>query len=153
MVVNMNINQTEITPVPGEIDIQTMQNGYFTAIVATGQTLKAGQFVKFVSANTGPLPVVTAAAQGDVGCGMVAYITKDSTFVAGDRVDIAFFGGLVIFQQATAVAITPGSQVESDSTGLLIQAYSSHPVRGYALDYFPASGIARIIQLGILQSA
>lgn len=151
----LNINQTAITPVVGMIDINTMESGIFTAIVDSTQAtaLVAGQPVKFVTTNTGPYPKVVAAAQGDVACGMVAYITKDSSFVAGDKLDIAFFGGLVIFQQATAVAITPGTQVESDSTGLLIQAYSSHPVRGYALDYFAASGVARIIQLGILQSA
>lgn len=152
---NLNINQQDILPVPGEIDIQTMQNGYFTALVDTSQAtaLKAGQFVKFLSSNTGPYPKVVAAGQTDVACGMIAYITKDSSFNAGDKVEISFFGGLVIWQQATAVAITPGTQVESDATGLLVQAYTSNKVRGYALDYFPASGMGRIIQLGILQSA
>ena len=155
MAVNLNINQQDIQFVPGAIDIQTMQNGYFTAIVDPTQAtpIKAGQFVKFVTSNTGPYPKVVAAGQNDVACGMIAFIVKDSSFNAGDRVEITFFGGLVIWQQATAVAITPGTQVESDSTGLLVQAYSSNKVRGYALDYFPVSGLGRIIQLGILQSA
>ncbi len=151
MSVTLNINQEQIVPIPGLIDIETMQNGYFTAIAS--EAMKAGQFVKFTSGNTTPYPKVSLAGQDDVQCGMVAYITKDATFASGDKVEIAFFGGLVVFQQATAVAIVPGAQVESDATGLLVQAYSSHKVRGYALDYFPASGTARIIQLGVLQSA
>lgn len=150
---SLNINQQEILPVPGEIDIQTMQNGYFTAIVTTGP-LKAGQFVKLDNANTGPYPKVVAAAQGDVAHGMVAYIAKDATFATGDKVEVVFFGGAVVWQQATAVAIVPGAQVESDSTGLLVLAQAStNPTRGYALDYFAASGMGRIIQLGILQTA
>lgn len=149
----LNINQTTILPVVGMIDINTMKAGIFTAIVGTGGTLVAGQPVKFLTTNTTVYPQVVAAAQGDVACGMVAYQEKDSTFQVGDKIDISFFGGVVIYVQATAVAINPGTQVESDTTGLLVQAYSSHPVRGYALDYFAASAIARIIQLGVLQSA
>lgn len=155
MVQQLDINQQDILPIPGEIDIQTMSNGYFTAIVDSSQAtaIKAGQPVKLLASNTGPCPRIVAAAQNDVACGIVAYITKGATFVAGDKIEIAFFGGLVIFVQATAVAITPGTQMESDATGLLYQAYTSNKVRGYALDYFPASGVARMIQLGILQSA
>ena len=141
----ININQQEILPIPGEIDIQTQQNGYFTAIVTTGP-LKAGQFVKLDNTNTGVYPKVVAAAQGDQAIGMVAYITKDATFATGDKVEITGFVGNVVFQQATAVAIVPGTQVESDSTGLLIQAQSANKVRGIALDYFPASGVGRIFQ-------
>lgn len=142
---NLNINQQEILPIPGEIDIQTMQNGYFTAIITTGP-LKAGQFVKLDNANTGPYPKVVAAGQGDQAIGMVAYIAKDATFATGDRVEVVFFGGAVIWQQATAVAIVPGVQVESDATGLLIQLQSANKVRGIALDYFAASAMGRIIQ-------
>lgn len=142
---SLNINQQEILPIPGEIDIQTMQNGAFTAIVTTGP-LKAGQFVKLDNTNTGPFPKVVAAAQGDQAIGMVAYIVKDATFATGDKVQIVGFIGNVVFQQATAVAIVPGTQVESDATGLLVQAQSANKVRGITLDYFPASGVARIFQ-------
>ncbi len=147
----ININQEQILPIPGEIDIQTMENGYFTAIVDAAQAtaLKPGMAVKLQSTNTGPYPKVLAAGQDDAQIGMVAYIVKD----IGDKVEVVFFGGAVIWMQATAVAITPGTQVEMDSTNLLVQAYSSHKVRGIALDYFAASGMGRIIQLGILQSA
>lgn len=155
MAQNLNINQQDILPIPGEIDIQTMQNGYFTAIVDSSQAtaLKPGQAVKLVTTNTGPMPKVVAAAQSDVAIGIVAYIVKDGTFVAGDKIEITFFGGAVIWMQSTAVAINPQTQLENDATGLLVQAYSSNKVRGVALDYFPASGMGRMIQLGILQSA
>jgi hypothetical protein len=151
----LNINQQDILPVPGLIDIQTMQNGYFTAIIDAAQAtpLKAGQWVKFQTTNQGPYPKVIAAAVGDVACGMIAFITKQATFNAGDRVEICFFGGLVVWQQATAVAINAGTQVESGADTLTVQASSGQKIRGYALDYFPASGMGRIIQLGILQSA
>lgn len=151
----LNINQQDILPIPGELDIQTMQNGYFTAIVDSSQAtaLKPGQPVKLLSSNTGPMPKVVAAGQNDVAHGLVAYVVKDAQFVAGDKVEIVFFGGNVIWLQATAVAILPGTQLENDATTLLVQAYSSNKVRGYALDYFPASGMGRMIQLGILQSA
>jgi hypothetical protein len=142
---NININQQGILPIPGQIDIQTMQNGYFTAIVLTGP-LVAGQFVILDNTNTGPYPRVIACPQGTKAIGMVAYITKDATFATGDKVEIVFFGGAVIWQQATAVAIVPGAQVESDSTGQLVEVQSANPTRGIALDYFPASGMGRIIQ-------
>lgn len=155
MAQTLNINQQDILPIPGELDIQTMQNGYFNAIVDAAQAtaLKPGQAVKFQTTNQGPMPKVLAAGQDDVACGIVAYIVKDTTFNAGDRVEIVFFGGNVIWMQSTAVAINAGVQLENDATGLLVQAYSSHKVRGYALDYFPASSMGRMIQLGILQSA
>lgn len=152
---DLNINQEALLPIPGVIDKQTMANGYFTAIVDAAQAtaLVAGQFVKFQTTNTGPIPKVVAAAAGDVAHGMVAYITKDASFPAGERIEISFFGGLVVWQKATAVAIVPGAQVESDATGLLIQLRASDKTRGYALDHFAASAVARIIQLGILQAA
>lgn len=151
----LNINQQEILPVPGEIDIITTQSGIITVIVDSSQAtaLKAGQPVKFVTSNTGPYPKVVAAGQDDVAAGIVAYNVKQASYSAGDKMDIVFFGGNVVWMQATAVAITPGTQLESDATGLLVQAYSSHKVRGYALDYFAASGMGRMIQLGVLQSA
>lgn len=155
MAQSLNINQQDILPIPGEIDIQTMQNGYFTAIVDAAQAtaLKPGMVVKLQSTNTGPFPKVLAAAVSDAGIGIVAFITKDTSFVAGDKVEIVYFGGNVIWMQSTAVAITPGAQLESDATNLLVQAYTSNKVRGIALDYFPASGMGRMIQLGVLQSA
>jgi hypothetical protein len=155
MGLTLNANQQDMLPIPGEIDIQTMQNGYVTCIVDAAQatTLKPGMAVKLQSTNTGLFPKVLAAGVGDVAFGIVAYIVKDTTFNAGDKVEIVFFGGNVIWMQATAVAIVPGAQLESDATNLLVQAYTSNKVRGYALDYFPASGMGRMIQLGILQSA
>jgi hypothetical protein len=154
MGINLDINQQGILPIPGMIDAQTMRNGYFTAIVDVSQAtaLKAGQRVKLLSTNTGPMPKVVAANQGDVAHGIIAYIAKDATFNAGDRVEVVYFGGNVIWLQATAVAITPGQQLEADSTLLLVQANTSNPVLGYALDYFAASGIGRVIQLGVLNA-
>lgn len=155
MAQSLNINQQDILPIPGELDIMSMQNGYITCIVDASQAtaLKAGQPVKLYTSNTGPMPKVVAAGQNDVAHGLVAYIVKDTTFSAGDKVEVVFFGGNIIWMQATAVAISPGAQLENDATTLLVQAYSSNKVRGYALDYFPASGMGRMIQLGILQSA
>lgn len=148
----LNVNQFDVLPVPGLIEFNTR---IITCQVDATQAtaLKNGQFVKFYASNTGTYPKVVAAGVSDQANGMVVYNVKDTTYVAGDNVDIAFFGGLIIWVQATAVAITPGTQVESDATGLLVQAYTSNKVRGIALDYFPASGMGRIIQLGVLQSA
>lgn len=147
----LNINQTKILPIPGLIDIATMKSGIITVQVDSTQAtaLVAGQFVKLVTTNTGPYPKVVAAGQDDVAIGFIPYVVKDASFSAGQKMDIMFFGGNVAFVQATAVAITPGTQLESDTTGLLVQAYSSHKVRGYALDYFPASGVGRMIQFPI----
>ena len=148
MAQNLNINQQEILPIPGLIDIQTMQNGYFTAVASAA--LKAGQPVILDNTVTGPFPKVTTCPQGTKAIGIVAFITKDATFAIGDKVEVVFFGGAVIWLQATAVAIVPGTQVESDVTGLLVQATSGNPIRGIALDYFAASGKGRIIQLAPL---
>ena len=151
MTVNLNINQQDILPIPGMIDIKTTEAGIITVMVDASQAtpLKAGQFVKLVTSNTGPYPKVAAAGQTDVAIGMIPYVVKDATFNAGDKMDIVFFGGDVIYVQATAVAITPGTQLESDTTGLLVQAYTSNKVRGIALDYFAASAVGRMIQFPI----
>jgi hypothetical protein len=151
---NLNINQQGLLPIPGQIDIATMRNGIITCMVDPSQAtaLVAGQFVQFYSSNTLPYPTVIAAPQNGVAHGLVAYVVKDASFNARDKLNIAFFGGLVVWVQATAVALTPGQQVESDSTGVLVQAHSSNPVRGYMLDYTVASGMGRMIQLGLLNA-
>lgn len=148
----LNSNQFDVVPVPGLIEFNTR---IITCQVDATQAtaLKNGQFVKFYASNTGNYPKVVAAGVSDQANGMVVYNVKDTTFSAGDNVDIVFFGGSIIWLQATAVAIAPGTQVQSDATGLLVEAYTSNKVRGIALDYFPASGMGRIIQLGVLQSA
>lgn len=154
MAQTLNINQQAMFALIGQIDIHTQANGVITAIVDSTQAsaLKTGQYVKLVTTNTGPLPKVVAAGQTDVANGLIVFQPKGSSFVANDRVDIMFFGGNIVWMQATAVAIVPGAQVESDSTGLLIQASSGNKVRGVALDYFPASGTGRMIQLGYLNA-
>lgn len=151
MAQNININQQEILPIPGLIDIQTMQSGIITVQVDSTQAtaIKAGTFVKIVTTNTGPFPKVVAAGQNDIAVGFVPYVVKDAQFVAGDKMDIMFFGGNVVWVQATNVAITPGTQLESDTTGLLVEASSGNKVRGWALDYFAASGMGRMIQFPI----
>lgn len=155
MAQTLNINQEKLVPVPGEIDIHTMESGLITVMVDSTQAtaLKAGSFVKFVTTNTGPYPKVVAAGQNDVAHGVIPYVVKNAQFVAGDKMEIMFWGGNVIWMQATAVAITPGTQVESDATGLLVQASSGNKIRGLALDYFPASGMGRIIQFPIAIAA
>lgn len=152
---SLNINQEKILPVPGQIDIQTMQSGLITVMVDSTQAtaLKAGQFVKLVTSNTGPYPKVVAAGQNDVAIGFIPWVVKDASFSAGEKLQIQFFGGVVFWEQATAVAINPGTQVESDATGLLIQASSGNKIRGLSLDYFAASGLGRIIQFPIALAA
>jgi Uncharacterized conserved protein (DUF2190) len=144
---NLNINQETIVPVLGLIDLQLPQGTVLDCQVSPNQSgaIVAGQFVALdttVTPVVGGLPQIIAATQSVEALGFIPFNTKIDTFNPGDVLEISIGG--VVWLQATAVAITPGTIVESDSTGLLVQAYSSHSKRGMALDYAAASAMLRV---------
>ena len=95
--------------------------------------LKAGDFVKFDSTQTIPgLPWVVAAADNEIGIGVLQRNLKASSFSAGDACDLLANIGPVSVQVA-AGTVTPGSQLETASGA--VQVVASNPPKFLCLDY------------------
>ena len=143
---NLNINQQSMTPVVGLLAMELPAGGVISGQVSANQAtaLVPGQFVKLDTTITaGSVLQFVAAAQGDKAYGFLPFNVKTGSFTKGDRVEVVRYG-VVYLQNTSAAAITQGAQVESDTTGLLIEALNSGSLRGVSLDYIPASGVGRV---------
>ena len=139
----MNINQTEPTPVQGDLDLSIAQSQTISGQVSTNQAtaLVGGQPVKLDSANTTlSFPQFVAAAQGDVAIGYVKRTVQANSFPTGSDIEVVGDFGPCMWLTA-AGAITPGQLVEDATGDLTVQAFTSNKVRGIALDPASASGV------------
>lgn len=140
---NLNPNQFAQVPIRGQLDLQIQASGGISGQISADETaiLQAGDAVKLDSTNTGNIPKFLLAGDDDDAVGQISYDTKQAVYVAGNAVQVAFFGGPVMFVVAAA-AITPGAKVEQvgDAVGAKFQTISSHKQRGIALDPAAADG-------------
>lgn len=144
---NLNINQFQQIPVEGDLDLQIASSQTISGIVSANQAtaLTAGMAVKLDSAITsGNVPQFVAAGQDDVAIGYVKRTVQASSFSAADKVEITGNFGPVMWMTA-AGSIACGAYVEQDSTGALIQTYTSHSKRGLMLDPVSTGQLGRVI--------
>lgn len=141
---SITINQFQQTTVQGALDLNIMTSRVFQGQVSANQAtaLTPGQAVKF-DTSTGVIPQVVAAAVGDIAIGFLVFDTQKGAPVAGDRVQIAFFGGPVMWMTAGGT-ITAGAAVENKSDGT-VQIKSAQATRGYALDPATNGNLLRVI--------
>lgn len=155
MPTNVNINQFQQQPVRGELDLQIAKSGVIQGVISANQAtaLKAGDFVKLDSAiTTGSLPQFIAAAASDSSMFAIAFDPKKASVVAGDIVQVTFFGGPVMWVVANGT-IQMGAAVESiGGSGTNVQTLASAKQRGIALDPGTANNLMRIILTNALQS-
>ena len=142
---NLNLNQFEMAPQIGDT-AQVASSGVIDCVVNTGQTLVAGQKVSLVASTDKKVIVVTAAATGTVGVGIVMKDIQHSTFTAAMHVQIALFGGPgVVMQFMAGAAIAAGAYVEMQATAGYVITKSSQKTIGIALDDVSSGQLVRIL--------
>ena len=142
-------DQFEQTPVRGDLDLAITKSGVIAGVltsisgaVQTGHVY-AGDRVKLDAASTVPGFVgFVPAADTDDAIGTVKRLGKKSDFVAGDAIEVAYFGGPVMWQCAGAT-VTPGMQVEMLSG--FTQELDTKKLLGINLDYAVQNGMHRVI--------
>ncbi len=143
-----SINQFRPQPVPGDLDLAITKSGVITGRLAStvSGSLKAGQArVKLNAAlAAGFTPEFVAAADNEDCIGIIKRTSKKSAFIAGDLVEVTYFGGPVMWVVA-GDTIAPGDQLEFAS-GFAIPLDSGKIV-GLALDPGVDSALLRIITL------
>lgn len=130
----VNINSFAQETVQGQIDL-SIQGNVISCQIDEDETatLVAGEAVKIVDSAGGVPKVEALEANSDETFGFIARNTKDASYVAGDRVEIAK-ANAVMYMTAGA-AIARGAEVEVVYTSKkVITATGSNPVIGYALD-------------------
>ncbi|TAK94440.1 hypothetical protein EPO05_06355 [Patescibacteria group bacterium] len=146
-----NINQFALAPVRGQLDMQISARGVISGIISANEmsTLVAGNFLKLDSAVTvGNIPQFVAAAAGDKTIFVLTRTVKAATFVALDPCEVAFFGGPVIWEEASDT-IAPGQQLQDDGSGFM-EPIAASSLRGIALDPAVDGMLFRMILAGNL---
>lgn len=140
-------NQFAQTEVQGVVDMRFSPNIISAQIDTTsGGGLLPGQAVKIVDSAGGIPKVVEAAADTDDVFGFLTYDMRRATFAVGDKVEIAFFRGTIMYMTASA-AIARGAQVEIVvASKKVATAASGKRIVGRALDKAAADGdLIRVI--------
>jgi hypothetical protein len=138
----LNINQFAQTPVKGQLDLSVGVKQVLSCQVDTSSagSLVNGQAVKLVDVKGGIPNVVECAADSDNVFGFIVYDIKDKAFNAGDKVEIAFARGSVMYMEASA-AIVPYAKVAIVISGQkVVTASTGKMIVGYAIDKAAASG-------------
>lgn len=136
----LSTNQFRQFPIVGSPDLQNGQGNVHNAVVAGTQAtpLVAGDTVKRVDVAS-PLPVIEAAAIGDVAWGVVVRTVKDQDFPAEERLSVARRGTIVYMEASAAIAV--GAAVQYDpATNKIATKASTNGIVGQAYDKALADG-------------
>lgn len=147
-------NQFVQAPVIGLLDLQIARGGGALAMqISANQAtaLKAGARVKIdgTVTSTGGLPQVVGAADNEDGIGVIRYDVKQTSFSAGDSVDVVCNLGPVMYLVAAAT-IAAGAKVEMSSG--FVQTKNTGTTFGIALDPGVLNGFVRVAILSPLQA-
>lgn len=136
----LRTNQFRQSPIKGSLDLQNGQGNVHNAVVAGDQAtpLVAGATVKRKDVFS-PLPVVEAAAIGDVAWGVVVRTIKDQDFPAGARLSVAKTGTYVWMEASAAISVDADVQYDP-STGKIATKASTNGIVGQAYDKAGADG-------------
>lgn len=135
----------------GDIDLGIMQAGSLAGILSPNQsspgvTVAAGAPAKIDTAiTTGYVVNFLQAGVNDLAIGFFKRVAAEATFGLLDQVEVALFGGPVMWLLANAT-ITPGATVYNDSTGAFVNVTSGGAkARGIALDYATTGNVLRVL--------
>lgn len=141
------LNQFSQAPVLGQLDLKGFGSNVMSAVVADAQAvpLIAGQPVKLGTTNGGPPQVIGLAANTDLSWGFVCYNTKDASFPADSKCEVALLNSVMYMN--SGAAITRGGLVEVvyATPGNVITSGGTNPVVGFALD--GATGANQLIRV------
>jgi hypothetical protein len=138
----LNINQFQQSVAKGMLDLKHGSTNVLACQINSGSAggLVAGQAMKIVNVVGGIPDIIECTAATDDVFGVIAYDIKDTTFNAGDKVEVAFDTGTIIYMQASAAIaanaklmyVVSGQQVATATTG--------NTLIGRALDEATAAG-------------
>lgn len=134
----------------GDIDLGIQQTGALAGILSPNQsspavTVAAGAPAIIDTAITSGFVVnFKQAAITDIAIGNFKRTSMQSTFGLLDVVEVALFGGPVMWLLAAAT-ITPGLTVYQDANGAVVGAGGGAKARGIALDYATTGNILRVL--------
>lgn len=133
---SLNPNQFDQSVVKGQLDLK-MQPSVISCQVKSDEStpLVPGQAVLMVD-SAGGVPKVTAATTDEEDIfGFVVRNNKQSSFAAGEAVEIAMGRGCVMYMEAGA-AVARNAQVQVVITGqkVITAAVGDHRIVGRALD-------------------
>jgi hypothetical protein len=138
----LNINQFSQVAIKGMLDLSVGVKSVLACQVDSSSAggLVNGQAVKLVNTAGGVPNVVECSADSDDVFGFIAYDIKDQLFGAGDKVEIAFNRGAVMYMEASA-SIVPYAKVMIVLSGQKVAtATTGKMIVGRALDKASASG-------------
>lgn len=144
----ISMNQFALEAIKGMVDLKVGPANIVAAEIDSSSAggLVPGQAVKIVSTAGGIPNVVECSAASDDVFGFIAYDIKDTTFSAGDKVEIAFARGTCMYMEASA-AIAANAQVMVVLSGQKVAtATATNRIVGRAFDRAGASGeLIRVI--------
>jgi hypothetical protein len=151
MGVTLYTNQFNQQVAVGDIDLGIMQTGALAGVLSANQsspavTVLAGAPAKIdTTITSGYIVNFLQAAQTDLAIGFFKRTLMEGTFSIGDQVEVALFGGPVMWLLANGT-ITPGATVYNDTTGAFVNVTaSSNKARGIALDYALTGQVLRVL--------
>ena len=142
---SQEINQFAQTDVRGRVDLMGMGNNVISAIINSevSADVYSGDAVEILATSKG-LPEVKPLTSSGKVFGFVRYNAKKVKLGAGDRVELAIDGAVMVM--AASEAIDAGEEIAYDySTGLIAPAGSGNVVVGIAIDAIAADSTGRVI--------
>lgn len=142
---SQEINQFAQTDVRGRVDLMGMGNNVISAVINSGVSadVYSGDAVEILATSKG-LPEVKPLTSSGKVFGFVRYNAKKVKLGAGDRVELAIDGAVMVM--AASEAIDAGEEIAYDySTGLIAPASSGNVVVGIAIDAIAADSTGRVI--------
>lgn len=142
---SQEINQFAQTDVRGRVDLMGMGNNVISAVINSevAADVYSGDAVEILATSKGLPEVKPLTSSGNV-FGFVRYNAKRVKLGAGDRVELAIDGAVMVM--AASEAIDAGKEIAYDySTGLIAPAGSGDVVVGIAIDAIAADSTGRVI--------
>jgi hypothetical protein len=147
---SLSQNQFALQTIVGIVDMKVGPTNVMAAQVDVSVTTQifAGQAVKIVAnTNGGILKVAPISSKSDAAIGVAIFNFKDIQYVAGQNLEVAFFG-TIVWQYATG-AITQFAQVCLDPTyvGGVQATGNTATWIGWAYDGAASAGLIRVMLL------
>lgn len=142
---SQEINQFAQADVRGRVDLMGMGNNVISAVINSevSGNVYSGDAVEILATSKGLPEVKPLTSTGDV-FGFVRYNSKKVAYVAGDRVELAIDGAVMVM--AAASAVKAGDMIAYDySTGLISKATTGDVIVGMAIDAIAADTTGRVI--------
>lgn len=142
---SQELNQFAQTDVRGRVDLKGMGNNVISAVINSevAEDVYSGDAVEILATSKGLPEVKPLTSSGNV-FGFVRYNAKRVKLGAGDRVELAIDGAVMVM--AASATINAGAEVAYDyATGLIETATSGDKVIGIAIDAIAADSTGRVM--------